>query len=131
MQALTYSLLVLSSPQQRGAYSALRFAEALERAEQRLYRVFFLDDGVLNGSTNTVPAQDGIDIRTRWQTLHQRTQVDLVLCVSSALRRGLLDAGEAARYERSISVEAPFAISGLGQLVDACLYSDRVVSFGP
>ncbi|HUH38533.1 MAG TPA: sulfurtransferase complex subunit TusD [Spongiibacteraceae bacterium] len=130
MQTLTYSLLVLGAPHQGGAYSALRFAEALADAGQTLYRVFFLDDGVLAGSANAVAAQDGLDLHARWGALHARCGVDLVLCVSSALRRGLLDDGEARRYGKSVSVAAPFAISGLGQLVDACIASDRVVSFG-
>ena len=46
--------------------------------------------------------------------------VDLVVCVAAALRRGIKD-----------EVLAPgFRISGLGQLIDAGIKSDRLVTFG-
>jgi tRNA 2-thiouridine synthesizing protein D len=47
-------------------------------------------------------------------------KVDLVVCVAAALRRGIKE-----------EVLAPgFRISGLGQLVDSGIKTDRLVTFG-
>jgi len=57
--------------------------------------------------------------------------VELVICVSSALRHGMLDSQEALRYEKgSATIQPWFVVSGLGQLIDACANSDRLVTFG-
>jgi tRNA 2-thiouridine synthesizing protein D len=57
--------------------------------------------------------------------------IELTLCISSALRRGMLDPAEAERHEKhAASVHPAFTIAGLGQLVDACARSDRLVTFG-
>ena len=57
-------------------------------------------------------------------------QIELIVCVASALRRGILDATESERYEKSDHNLAPgFEISGLGQLIDSSLSADRLVTF--
>jgi tRNA 2-thiouridine synthesizing protein D len=51
--------------------------------------------------------------------------------VSSALRRGIIDEREAARHARdAASLRQGFELSGLGQLVEACIRSDRILDFG-
>jgi tRNA 2-thiouridine synthesizing protein D len=86
---------------------------------------------VYTGSGTTVNAQDERNLNEDWSALIGQHQIDAVVCVASALKRGVLDAGEAARYEKpAATLSASFDISGLGQWVDACLNSDRVVSFG-
>jgi len=46
--------------------------------------------------------------------------VDLVVCVAAALRRGIVDD----------VLAKGFRISGLGQLVESAIRSDRLVVFG-
>jgi tRNA 2-thiouridine synthesizing protein D len=46
--------------------------------------------------------------------------VDLVVCVAAALRRGIVEQ----------NLAAGFRISGLGQLVESAIQSDRLVVFG-
>ncbi|MNR63986.1 putative sulfurtransferase DsrE [compost metagenome] len=54
-----------------------------------------------------------------------------MVCIAAALRRGVLNEEEAQRYQRSAaSVEAPWALSGLGQLHDAIQDADRLICFG-
>lgn len=127
-----YSLLILSSPQSsQSAATALRFAHAAIDAGHTIYRVFFYQDGVHTANALAVSPQDSPDIASQWQRLAKTHQLDLVVCVASALKRGVLDATEARRYEKnSASLSDEFNLSGLGQLVDACLHSDRVITFG-
>jgi tRNA 2-thiouridine synthesizing protein D len=43
----------------------------------------------------------------------------------------VLNADEAQRYQRtSVSIEAPWELSGLGQLHDAVQAADRLICFG-
>lgn len=129
---MVISIVVTASPASRqSAQSALSFCRAALAAGHTIYRVFFYEDGVYTGSGTTVNAQDERNLNEDWSALIGQHQIDAVVCVASALKRGVLDAGEAARYEKpAATLSASFDISGLGQWVDACLNSDRVVSFG-
>ncbi len=129
---MIYSLLVLSSPVS-GVCSrtAADFARCLLRRGHTLHRVFFLDAGTITSSATCVFPQDEIDPILAWETLATQHGVELVVCISSALRHGMLDEREATRHERGgVTVKSMFAISGLGQLIDACARSDRLVTFG-
>ena len=114
-------LLINEGPyNHQAADTAYQFARAaLERGHQ-VQRVFFDNDGVNNASKLTEPPQDDRHIVNRWSALNAEHQVDLVVCVAAALRRGIKD-----------EVLAPgFRISGLGQLVDAGIKAERTVTFG-
>ena len=92
-------------------------------------RVFFLDAGTANGSAMAIFPQDEASRLQPWVDLAEQHEVELVLCIASALKYGMLD--EAGRYEKAAATVHPaFTISGLGQLVDAAATVDRLVSFG-
>ena len=129
---MIYSLLVLSDPTQGSmARNAAAFARAVLDEGHQLHRVFFLDKGVLCGSASSVLPQDESSTLDDWVSLASDHEVDLVLCVTSALRQGMLDEREAARQERGgPTIHPAFTISGLGQLIDASANADRMVTFG-
>jgi tRNA 2-thiouridine synthesizing protein D len=129
---VNYSILVLSSPLAgQGARNAAAFAHELIAQGHQLHRVFFLDDGASVGGALPVFPQDEADRLLPWVELAEQHEVELALCISSALRRGLLDETEADRHDKTASsVHGAFTIAGLGQLVDACAKSDRLVTFG-
>jgi tRNA 2-thiouridine synthesizing protein D len=128
---MIFSLAVYAAPSVQASDSAYRFATALLAQGYTLYRVFFYIDGVHHGNEFITPPQDEINLSTRWQQLAQTHDVDLVICIASALRRGILDETEAERYEKSGYNLAPgFTIGGLGQLLDAAVTSDRLITFG-
>ncbi len=129
---MKYSLLVTSAPcSGHTSLTAARFAEAVLAGGHSVHRVFFLDAGTLNGAVAGVSPQGEIDPRELWQTLALKHGLELILCISSALREGVLDATEADRYEKpGVTAHPAFTVSGLGQLVDAWVESDRVVTFG-
>ena len=111
--------------------SAYHFTEAALRAGHEIVRVFFYHDGVNNGTRLSVPPQDDRNIANRWSELGVKHQLELVLCVAAAQRRGLLDEDEAKRASKDSSNMAPgFSISGLGQLIDAGIQADRLIVFG-
>lgn len=129
---MNYTLLVLSAPTTgHGARTAMRFAHAAIERGHTINRVFFLDEGVANGSQISVFPQDETDRLRPWATLAEEHDVELVLCISSAIKRGMLDAAEAERYEKpGPTVHPAFIVSGLGQLIDATASADRLLTFG-
>lgn len=129
---MIYSLLVLSPPSSgHGSHSAAQFAQSAIARGHSIHRVFFLDAGTLNSSANSVFPQDEIDPFGCWVELARQHAVELVICISSALKHGMLDEVEAARYQRPCpTIDPIFTVSGLGQLVDACASSDRLITFG-
>ncbi|KUJ84675.1 sulfurtransferase complex subunit TusD [Microbulbifer flavimaris] len=129
---MKFSLVVYSAPHAgEAAASALRFARAVVDQGHELYRVFFYADGVHHGSALAAPPQDEQDLLTPWQELRQANDVDLVVCIAAAQRRGVLSHSEAERLERpAANLADGFELGGLGQLADATAQSDRVVTFG-
>jgi tRNA 2-thiouridine synthesizing protein D len=130
---MQFSLLILGSPSStQSASTAFRFARAVINSGHTLYRVFFYHDGVYCSNDLVTPPQDEESLPANWATLAAEHDVDLVVCIASALKRGVIDKAEAERHEKSAANLAQgFSISGLGQLVDASIVSDRVITFGP
>lgn len=129
---LTYALLVLTAPASgHASLTAGRFARALLARGHRLQRVFFLDNGTLNGLASAVTPQDEPAPLQQWAQLAAEHQTELILCISSALKRGLLDSTEASRHERpAATVHPAFELGGLGLLVESAQTADRLVTFG-
>jgi tRNA 2-thiouridine synthesizing protein D len=127
-----FGILVNEGPYTHQASdSAYHFTEAALRAGHEIVRVFFYHDGVNNGTRLSVPPQDDRNISVRWSALAEQHEVELILCVAAAQRRGLLDEDEAKRAGKDANNMAPgFEISGLGQLIDAGIQADRLIVFG-
>lgn len=125
-------VVVTSAPGSRqGAQSAWNFVQAALERGHRVERVFFYQDGVHNGSRLGVPPADETDLPGRWSQLAAERGVDLVLCVTSAQRRGVLDANEARRAGKDVhNIAEGFRLGGLGQLVEMGHHCERVVTFG-
>ncbi|NOY67193.1 MAG: sulfurtransferase complex subunit TusD [Gammaproteobacteria bacterium] len=126
------SIQVNEGPYQHQASdSAFQFTKAAIEAGHDIFRVFFYHDGVNNGTRYTTPPQDDRHVVNNWSELSAAHDLDLVICVAAAQRRGLVDEGEAERNGKDGNNIAPgFRISGLGQLIEAGIQSDRLVVFG-
>lgn len=111
--------------------TAYNFAKAALEKGHEIYRVFFYHDGVNNATRLTTPPQDDRNVINRWSELSAKHSLDLVVCVAAAQRRGIADADEAKRNGKDADNIAPgFRISGLGQLIEGGIQSDRLVVFG-
>jgi tRNA 2-thiouridine synthesizing protein D len=55
-----------------------------------------------------------------WSKLASEHDVDLVVCITAGLRRGV----------REANLAPGFRISGMGQLIEAAILADRLVTFG-
>ena len=118
---MKFGIVVNEGPYQRQASdSAYLFCKAAIEKGHEVWRVFFYHDGVHNASKLTEPPQDDRHIVNRWSRLAEEHKVDLVVCVAAALRRGI----------KEENLAKGFRISGLRQLVEAGIKSDRLVTFG-
>lgn len=129
---MKFGILVNEGPYtHQSSDSAYQFTKAALEKGHEIFRVFFYNDGVNNGTRLGVPPQDDRNITKQWSELAEQYDLDLVVCIAAAQRRGLLDEDEAKRHGKDANNIAPgFRISGLGQLVEAGIQSDRLVVFG-
>ena len=129
---MKFSILVNEGPYTHQASdTAYQFTKtALEKGHE-IFRVFFYHDGVNNATRLTAPPQDDRNLQVLWSELAKKHNLDMVVCIAAAQRRGIMDDNEAKRQGKDASNLAPgFRISGLGQLIEAGIQADRLVTFG-
>lgn len=128
----SFSLLVTANPYSaQGQFSALRFAKEIIEQGHSIKRVFFYGDGVLVASRLNCPPSDEINLTKSWAKLAIEKDVELIVCVTAALKRGVVNQAQAERNALTgENLDPAFEISGLGQLTEAMIESDRLVSFG-
>jgi len=118
---MKFGILVNEGPfTHQASDSAYRFAVAALAKGHEIYRVFFYNDGVYNSNRLSEPQADDRNLVAIWSKLAKEHNIDLVVCVAAALRRGIKDE----------VLQDGFRISGLGQLVEAGIQADRLVVFG-
>lgn len=118
---MKFGILVNEGPYNHQASdTAFNFAKAALEKGHEIFRVFFYYDGVLNATKFSDPPSDDRNVVKNWQKLAADYKVDLVVCVAAGMRRGIVDS----------SLAEGFRISGLGQLIEAGIQSDRMVTFG-
>lgn len=126
------SIQINASPfQHQAADTAWHFIQAALAAGHEVYRVFFYHDGIFNACRDSRPPGDERDIVKRWTALQAERGVDLVVCVSSAQRRGLLEQSVAQKVDGYVhALAGGFRIAGLGLLMESVIESDRHLTFG-
>jgi tRNA 2-thiouridine synthesizing protein D len=99
------------------ALTACRFARAAVDSGVELTAVFFREDGVYNALAGEGSDAGTPDLARRWCEISSSADTRLLLCSSSRLRRF-----------SSLSDDA-FQETGLTELIELMLHSDRVVTF--
>jgi tRNA 2-thiouridine synthesizing protein D len=118
---MKFSILVNSAPfSHQSAHTAYQFCKAALENNHQILRVFFYQDGVYNANKFSASLTSEAHLVDAWQTLATQYQIELVLCVTSATQRGIIET----------NLADTFKISGLGQLLDAVINADRFLSFG-
>lgn len=112
-----YSLLITQPPSATlNTLAAQQFANDLVAAGHTLAQVFFYADGVYHANYLATPPNDEHATYTQWEALQQHTGCRLLVCVTAALKRGVVDA-ETAQQEAlaTYTLKAPFEQAGLGE----------------
>ncbi len=128
---IKFAIKISGSPyHSQASDTGYHFIAAALRKGYGIYRVFFYGDGIYNALRYASPPTDEREIVKRWSLLAQEFDLDLVVCVSAAQRRGLLGEEENKLLGgRESDLAEGFRISGLGQWVEAMLEADRVLVF--
>ncbi len=128
---MKFSIKVSAAPfTHQGSMTALNLAKALLDQEHEIFRVFFYGDGANTGNVLVSPMKDQLDVRSEWIKLSKQYNFELVICIAGALNRGVLGKTESDQNGKdSFNLDPNFLISGLGQLVEAGMASDRVITF--
>ena len=113
---MRYMLAIYGAPYvSQAPQTALSFAKAVVAAGHEVSNVFFYSEGVHIASNLSVIPQDEISLQSEWANFSRQNAVELIVCVSAAMRRGLLTKDEAARQGLDHwNVNSPFVLSGLG-----------------
>ncbi len=152
---MKFALLINAAPYTHQASdTAYHFAVAALARGHEIFRVFFYHDGVYNAARLSAPPQDERRIAARWSALAARHDLDMVVCIAAAQRRGLIDASAQKRHgldannmsanteanamdaenmdanNLDANLTAGFRVAGLGQLIEAGIQADRLVAFG-
>ncbi len=118
---MKFGILVNEGPfTHQASDTAYLFTEAALAKGHEITRVFFYHDGVNNANKLSEPQSDDRNLIKLWSQLGEKHDLDLVVCVAAALRRGMKD---------ELLAEG-FRISGLGQLIETGIQADRLVVFG-
>jgi len=129
---MKFGIIVSEGPYTHQASdTAYNFAKTALAGGHEISRVFFYHDGVNVGTRLSIPPQDDRQIQEQWTALAKEHDLDLVICIAAAQRRGLLDENEAKRQGKDANnIAEGFRISGLGQLIEMGIQADRTITFG-
>ncbi|MHB8858362.1 MAG: sulfurtransferase complex subunit TusD [Thermoleophilia bacterium] len=117
---MKFGILVMESPYQHEASdSAIQFAKAALAKGHEILRVFFYQDGVLNSTKLMDPQADDRHIQKQWTAIATENNIEFIVCVAAAKRRGIND---------TVTAEG-FKIGGLGMLTELAIEADRLVEF--
>ena len=127
---MIFSLIIHSHPLSQASLNAYEFAKAAAK-DHSLYRVFFYQDGAYHGSSSAQPLRDQLNLSELWASLAKEHAIDLVVCIAAGVKRGVLNNEESNRYLLpSSTIKTAYSLNGMGDMVDATLKSDRVITFG-
>ncbi len=98
--------------------SAYNFIVAAMELGHEIKGVFFYNEGVCNTCGTMEPPRDERNIRNLLLGLDEKG-IRLIACVAAGKRRGLV----------AQTVSSAAEISGLGQLLELCIESDRLITF--
>ena len=108
---------------------AWRFCRTALSAGLRVTQVFFYESAVHQSSRLAEPLGDEFNAADAWAQLAAEHDLELVVCVSAAEKRGLLNDEMAAQLGKEGSnIAAPFAVEGLASFHSASLTSNRTVT---
>ncbi|WP_296403697.1 sulfurtransferase complex subunit TusD [Psychrobacter sp.] len=132
MTAINTLLLINADPSQGIACHAYRYAKAfLESGYQSdKLNIFFYGEAAHTANILRWQTADRTNLTQLWSQLSLAYQLNLPVCVSTALTRGVTDNDNAGRHQLdSSNLASGFKLVGLGELAEQLSKADKVISF--
>lgn len=118
-------LLITSAPTSKKMWYALKLAQTLQDKTQA-FKVFFYQDAVYIANNLQWFPDDQVNLKQQWQNLN----IDLPVCVSAGLNRGICDKDNAQRHHLTgDNLADGFTLVGLGQLADLMMQAEHIIQF--
>ncbi|NDV91209.1 sulfurtransferase complex subunit TusD [Alteromonas sp. 345S023] len=126
-----YSILITSDPYEgHEASKAIAFAKRLLTSGHDVENVFFYGRGVLHANDFMLENGDEFFAHKHWVALANDHHVPLLVCVTAAVKRGVVSELEAEENGLPGSnMHAPFEQVGLGAFFTALHKCDKLVQF--
>lgn len=102
------------------------FARAAAKSNKVI--VFFYGEGIHNANAFTQPPGDEINIVEAWQQLAEQQEVQLLVCATAAVKRGVITE-EDATADNAFNLKAPFIAGGLAEFSQLTQRSDHLLQF--
>ena len=126
---MNYTVLVTGAAYStQNARTAFLFCKSVIKMHHILNSVFFYFDGVLNANVISKLPTDEFNLIKGWQKLSQKNHVKLYVCVSAALRRGIVKENTISEFKKG-NLAPYFQLSGLLELGNSIYISDRIIQF--
>ncbi|QCI20653.1 sulfurtransferase complex subunit TusD [Buchnera aphidicola (Brachycaudus cardui)] len=128
---MNYTILVTGAAYgTQNASTAFLFCQALVQTKNILHSIFFYCDGVYNANSMTTPAIDEFNLIKAWQNLNKKYKVNLYVCNSAALRRGVIEDELIVNANiKKGNLDRFFQLSGLIELANSINICDRIIQF--
>lgn len=126
-----YSLLITSAPSSTEAtIAAHQFARALSGQGYTLSTIFFYGEGIHHTNSLSTPPSDEYPFYTNWCDIQKTTGCELLVCITAAVKRGVVSDAEATEHSLPASnLQPPFIQAGLGEFFTALHQSQHLVQF--
>lgn len=122
-------LLITKSPYHPMAAYALRYAKSYLHEDDKSLNVFFYGDGAMTANKLLWQSADQPNLTKDWQQLAEVYGINLPVCVSTALTRGITDEQNAQRHALAAdNLATEFSLVGLSELVIA-MQDSKVIQF--
>jgi tRNA 2-thiouridine synthesizing protein D len=127
---MKYTITITDSPFYSSAsQTALKIANALLKKGHSFDAIFFQEDGVYHALAGYAPREEW-NAHEAWKIFSLENNIELLLCSSASVRRGIFDAEFANEYQRTASTEKPFKLVSLLTFLEAAQKADRQLKFG-
>ncbi|KXJ59735.1 MAG: sulfur relay protein TusD [Alteromonas sp. Nap_26] len=127
----TYSILITTPPFHGDtAKRAFAFIKGVLDNGDTVSNVFFYSDGVLHANSLMLQTSDELYAYNEWKALAENHNITLLVCITAAVKRGIVSEQEAIENGLSIAnLVSPFEQAGLGEFFSELHNCDRLVQF--
>lgn len=110
--------------------SALKYAQAVINRGHTLKAIFFYQEAVYHANALSIVPTDESDARSSFKALNKSHNTPLLLCVTAAEKRGVIDK-EQAKLEalNHFNLDEAFTVAGLAEMAAIAAETDYVVQF--
>ena len=123
-------LLHSSAYANQSSRSALKYAQAVINKGHELKAVFFYSEAVYHANSLAIIPTDEDNIGDGFRQLNKTHNTPLLLCVTAAEKRGIIDAQQAKlELFDHHNLDESFTIAGLAEMAEIACECDRLVQF--